>query len=171
MSKCGMSKCGLSKCGMSKCGLSKCGVSNVECKKFKYKNIKRDLKSRTLLFGSVLSCSYLLTSGVSECASCILGVGSSYIYIDSLCKYVDNIEYNPLAYQLCAPVLNCICMSLWNTYNEEILHIDYLTTFAGFLCYKLALCEFLLEAVKIDIQNSIEENKNKNKNKSKNENT
>lgn len=112
-----------------------------------YEKLKKNLKKSTLAYGSAIASSYFITQGADEGVSATLGAISSLVYMNSLSRHVDTIEESKFQKQLLVPLSTCIFETLWNRAPFGF-DFDYGATFAGFLAYKMALCEVLYEVVR-----------------------
>lgn len=120
------------------------------------KDVKRKLMKNTLGTGTTVTGLYFLTQPANIGASSLVGTVSSLTYVHLLSQYVENVENISFQKQLLVPVGMVIGESFWNHYHPSF-ELDFLTTFVGFFSYKLALFFFLLEIVKSDLMNGIEE--------------
>ena len=120
------------------------------------KDLKKKLMKNTLSTGTTVTGLYFLTQPANIGASSLVGTVSSLTYVHLLSQYVENVENTSFQKQLLVPVGMVLGESFWNQYHPSF-ELDFLATFVGFFSYKLALFFLLLEIVKSDLMNGIEE--------------
>jgi hypothetical protein len=120
------------------------------------KELKKKLLKNTFSTGTTVTGLYFLTQPANIGASSLIGTVSSLTYVHLLSQYVENVENSSFQKQLLVPVGMVLGESFWNQYHPSF-ELDFLTTFVGFFSYKLALFFFLLEIVKSDLMNGIED--------------
>lgn len=112
-----------------------------------YIKLKKRLNKSTLGYGSAIAASYFIAKGADEGVSATLGVLTSFAYLNSLSRHVDNIEHSPIQKQILFPVGTAIFETMWNR-APFAFDFDYSATFIGFLAYKFALTTVLFETVR-----------------------
>lgn len=121
-----------------------------------FKDLKKKLIKNTFSTGATVTGYYFLTHPANIGASSLVGTASSLAYVQLLSHYVENVENSSFQKQLVVPVGMILGESFWNHYHPAF-ELDFLTTFVGFFSYKLALFFLLLEIIKSDVMNGIEE--------------
>lgn len=120
------------------------------------KDVKKKLMKNTFSTGVTVTGYYFLTHPANIGVSSLVGTASSLAYVQLLSQYVENVENSSFQKQLVVPVGMVLGESFWNHYNPTF-ELDFLTTFVGFFSYKLALFFLLIEIVKGDVMNGIED--------------
>lgn len=115
--------------------------------KTEYEKLKTKLRSSTAAYGGAIAASYFITQGASEGVSATLGAVTSLTYLNSLTRFVDDIENSPLQTQILIPVGTVIFESFWNNAPFSF-DFDYGATFVGFLAYKFALTNVIFDMVR-----------------------
>ena len=112
-----------------------------------YENIKSKIKKSTLRYGAVVSTYHFIFHTPIDGISASLGTIASYVNIDSLSSYVDNIEKSfGLNKRLLVPTYLALFESMWNSHD---LPFDFNmgATLFGFLVYKMAFYQILAEEI------------------------
>ena len=110
-----------------------------------YEQIKSKIKKTTLRYGAAVSTYHFIFHTPIDGVSASIGTIASYIYVDSLSSYVDNIEKSQgLNKRLLVPTCLALGESLWNSTN---LPFDFNmgATLFGFLAYKMAFYQIVAE--------------------------
>ena len=122
-------------------------VSKLDNGNREYEKLKKRLRKSTASYGAVLSTASFITQGSDKGLSMTLGVLTSYTYLSSLEKYVDDIETSGFPNQFLVPVSIAAFEVIWNSAPFSF-DFDYGSTFIGFLSYKFAIINVLYETVK-----------------------
>ena len=122
-------------------------VSKLDNGNKEYEKLKKRLRKSTIGYGTALSTASFITQGSDKGLSMTLGVLTSYTYLSSLEKYVDNIETSGFPNQFSAPLSVAAFEVFWNSAPFSF-DFDYGSTFLGFLSYKFAIINVLYETVK-----------------------
>ena len=112
-----------------------------------YEQIKSKIKKTTLRYGAAVSTYHFIFHTPIDGISASLGTIASYVYIDSLSSYVDNIEKSfGLNKRLLVPTCLALFESMWNSHD---LPFDFNmgATLLGFLVYKMAFYQILAEEI------------------------
>lgn len=115
-----------------------------------YEQIKSKIKKTTLRYGAAVSTYHFIFHTPVDGISASVGTLASYIYVDSLSSYVDNIEKaQGLNKRLLVPTILALSESLW---NSSSLPFDFNmgATLFGFLAYKMAFYQIVAEELLID---------------------
>ena len=115
-----------------------------------YEHIKTKIKKTTLRYGAAISTYHFIFHTPVDGISASIGTLASYIYVDSLSSYVDNIEKaQGLNKRLLVPTILALSESLW---NSSSLPFDFNmgATLIGFLAYKMAFYQIVAEELLID---------------------
>ena len=115
-----------------------------------YEHIKTKIKKTTLRYGAAISTYHFIFHTPVDGISASVGTLASYIYVDSLSYYVDNIEKaQGLNKRLLVPTILALSESLW---NSSSLPFDFNmgATLIGFLAYKMAFYQIVAEELLID---------------------
>jgi len=115
-----------------------------------YEQIKSKIKKTTLRYGAAISTYHFIFHTPVDGISASVGTLASYIYVDSLSSYVDNIEKaQGLNKRLLVPTILALSESMWNSSN---LPFDFNmgATLFGFLAYKMAFYQIVAEEILID---------------------
>ena len=110
-----------------------------------YEQIKSKIKKTTLRYGAAVSTYHFIFHTPVDGISASIGTIASYIYVDSLSTYVDNIEkIQGLNKRLLVPTFLALSESTWNSMN---LPFDFNmgATLFGFLAYKMAFYQIVAE--------------------------
>jgi len=110
-----------------------------------YEQIKSKIKKTTLRYGAAVSTYHFIFHTPVDGISASIGTVASYIYVDSLSTYVDNIEkIQGLNKRLLVPTFLALGESMWNSMN---LPFDFNmgATLFGFLAYKMAFYQIVAE--------------------------
>ncbi len=110
-----------------------------------YEQIKSKIKKTTLRYGAAGSTYHFIFHTPVDGISASIGTIASYIYVDSLSTYVDNIEkIQGLNKRLLVPTFLALSESTWNSMN---LPFDFNmgATLFGFLAYKMAFYQIVAE--------------------------
>lgn len=129
-----------------------------DARRLSYPQLKKQLCSNTIKTGIVLS-SYYFFNDFDKGLSMTIGATASTIYIYSLCNYVDKITEKPSNFQLLVPLGTNMLEYIINTSQDQV-HLDYLTTFIGFVSYKMAILTVLLDEISIMIKDDLDEQNN-----------
>ena len=122
-------------------------VSKLDNGNREYEKLKKRLRKSTASYGAVLSTASFITQGSDKGLSMTLGVLTSYTYLSSLEKYVDDIETSGFPNQFLVPISIAAVEVIWNSAPFSF-DFDYGSTFIGFLSYKFAIINVLYETVK-----------------------
>ena len=98
-------------------------------------------------YGAAVSTYHFIFHTTVDGVSASLGTVASYIYVNSLSSYVDNIERLPgLNKRLLVPTCLALAESMWNTVD---LPFDFNmgATLFGFLSYKVAFYQIVAEEI------------------------
>ena len=112
-----------------------------------YEDIKTKIKKSTLRYGAAVSTYHFIFHTPVDGVSASLGIIASYVYVDSLSSYVDNIEKSfGLNKRLLVPTCLALFESMWNSHD---LPFDFNmgATLLGFLVYKMAFYQILAEEI------------------------
>ena len=120
-----------------------------------YSKIKSSFKKDTLKVGIVVSGYYFIAQGIPLGLSSLLGSTASFVYVNMLSKYVDNLENGSKPNHILIPLCMTLSEVLWNRHHPE-LQLDFITTYIGFFSYKLALFKIMYDAIRYDIMDMIE---------------
>ncbi len=115
-----------------------------------YEQIKSKIKKTTLRYGAAISTYHFIFHTPVDGISASVGTLASYIYVDSLSSYVDNIEKaQGLNKRLLVPTILALSESMW---NSSSLPFDFNmgATLFGFLAYKMAFYQIVAEEILID---------------------
>ncbi len=115
-----------------------------------YEHIKSKIKKTTLRYGAAISTYHFIFHTPVDGISASIGTLASYIYVDSLSSYVDNIEKKQgLNKRLLVPTFLALSESVW---NSSSLPFDFNmgATLFGFLAYKMAFYQIVAEELLID---------------------
>tara|TARA_B100001113_G_scaffold46084_1_gene32722 strand:+ start:13 stop:468 length:456 start_codon:yes stop_codon:yes gene_type:complete len=115
-----------------------------------YEQIKSKIKKTTLRYGAAISTYHFIFHTPIDGISASVGTLASYIYVDSLSSYVDNIEKTQgLNKRLLVPTCLALSESMW---NSSSLPFDFNmgATLFGFLAYKMAFYQIVAEEILID---------------------
>jgi len=137
---------------------SKTKPDTNDARRLSYPQLKKQLCSNTIKTGIVLS-SYYFFNDFDKGLSMTIGATASTIYIYSLCNYVDKITEKPSNFQLLVPLGTNMLEYIINTSQDQV-HLDYLTTFIGFMSYKIAILTVLLDEISIMIKDDLVEHNN-----------
>ncbi len=108
-----------------------------------YENIKSKIKKSTLKYGTAVSTYHFIFHTPIDGISASLGTIVSYIYVDSLSSYVDNIEKSfGLNKRLLVPTCLALFESMWNS-RDLPFDFNMGATLFGFLVYKMAFYQIL----------------------------
>lgn len=121
------------------------------------KYVKKKLIRNTFKTGAAVTGYYFLTHPANIGTSSLIGSVSSLAYVHFLSQYVENIESRGFQKQLMIPVGMILSETVWNQYHPTF-ELDFLTTLVGFFSYKIGLLYILLDIIKDDVINGIEEN-------------
>mgnify|MGYP001167875768 FL=1 len=112
-----------------------------------YEKIKSKIKKTTLQYGVAVSTYHFIFHTPVDGISASLGTIASYIYVDSLSSYVDNIERVPgLNKRLLVPTCLALAESMWNT-TDLPFDFNMGATLFGFLSYKIAFYQIVAEEI------------------------
>jgi len=115
-----------------------------------YEQIKSKIKKTTLRYGAAVSTYHFIFHTPVDGISASVGTLASYIYVDSLSSYVDNIEKaQGLNKRLLVPTILALSESLWNSSNFPF-DFNMGATLIGFLAYKMAFYQIVAEELLID---------------------
>ena len=115
-----------------------------------YEQIKSKIKKTTLRYGAAISTYHFIFHTPVDGISASVGTLASYIYVDSLSSYVDNIEKaQGLNKRLLVPTILALSESLWNSSNFPF-DFNIGATLIGFLAYKMAFYQIVAEEILID---------------------
>jgi|TARA_B100000902_G_C27045731_1_gene781590 hypothetical protein len=112
-----------------------------------YEQFKSKIKKSTLQYGAIVSTYHFIFHTPIDGVSASLGTIASYIYVDSLSTYVDNIERSfNLNKRLLVPTSLALAESIWNSSG---LPFDFNmgATLFGFLVYKMAFYQIVAEEI------------------------
>ena len=115
-----------------------------------YEQIKSKIKKTTLRYGAAISTYHFIFHTPVDGISASVGTLASYIYVDSLSSYVDNIEKaQGLNKRLLVPTILALSESMW---NSSSLPFDFNmgATLFGFLAYKMAFYQIVAEEILMD---------------------
>ena len=128
-------------------------------RRLSYPQLKKQLCSNTIKTGIVLSSYYFCNEGFDKGISMSIGATASSLYMYLLCNYVDKITEKPSNFQLLVPLGYNMLEYIINTSQDQV-HLDFLTTFVGFMSYKIAIFTILIDEVSIMIKDDLVELKN-----------
>ena len=112
-----------------------------------YEKIKDKIKKSTLQYGVAVSTYHFIFHTPIDGISASLGTIASYMYVDSLSSYVDNIEKIPgLNKRLLLPTCLALAESVWNS-NDLPFDFNMGATLFGFLAYKMAFYQIVAEEI------------------------
>jgi len=112
-----------------------------------YENIKSKIKKSTLRYGAAVSTYHFIFHTPIDGISASLGTIASYVYIDSLSSYVDNIEKSfGLNKRLLVPTCLALFESVWNS-RDLPFDFNMGATLFGFFVYKMAFYQILAEEI------------------------
>jgi hypothetical protein len=112
-----------------------------------YEKIKSKIKKTTLQYGVAVSTYHFIFHTPVDGVSASLGTVASYMYVDSLSSYVDNIEKLPgLNKRLLLPTCLALAESVWNS-NDLPFDFNMGATLFGFLAYKMAFYQIVAEEI------------------------
>ena len=112
-----------------------------------YEKIKDKIKKTTLQYGVAVSTYHFIFHTPVDGVSASLGTVASYMYVDSLSSYVDNIEKLPgLNKRLLLPTCLALAESVWNS-NDLPFDFNMGATLFGFLAYKMAFYQIVAEEI------------------------
>jgi len=112
-----------------------------------YEQFKSKIKKSTLQYGAIVSTYHFIFHTPIDGVSASLGTIASYIYVDSLSTYVDNIERSfNLNKRLLVPTSLALAESIWNS-SELPFDFNMGATLFGFLVYKMAFYQIVAEEI------------------------
>ena len=112
-----------------------------------YEKIKSKIKKTTLQYGVAVSTYHFIFHTPVDGVSASLGTIASYMYVDSLSSYVDNIEKLPgLNKRLLLPTCLALAESVWNS-KDLPFDFNMGATLFGFLAYKTAFYQIVAEEI------------------------
>jgi len=112
-----------------------------------YEQFKSKIKKSTLQYGAIVSTYHFIFHTPIDGVSASLGSIASYIYVDSLSTYVDNIERSfNLNKRLLVPTSLALAESIWNS-SELPFDFNMGATLFGFLVYKMAFYQIVAEEI------------------------
>ena len=112
-----------------------------------YEKIKSKLKKSTLQYGAAISTYHFIFHTPLDGVSASLGTIASYMYVDSLTSYVDNIEKIPgLNKRLLVPTCLALAESMWNSADVPF-EFNMGATLFGFLAYKIAFYQIIAKEI------------------------
>ena len=112
-----------------------------------YEKIKDKIKKSTLQYGVAVSTYHFIFHTPVDGISASLRTIASYMYVDSLSSYVDNIEKIPgLNKRLLLPTRLALAESVWNS-NDLPFDFNMGATLFGFLAYKMAFYQIVAEEI------------------------
>jgi hypothetical protein len=112
-----------------------------------YEKIKDKIKKSTLQYSVAVSTYHFIFHTPIDGISASLGTIASYMYVDSLSSYVDNIEKIPgLNKRLLLPTCLALAESVWNS-NDLPFDFNMGATLFGFLAYKMAFYQIVAEEI------------------------
>ena len=112
-----------------------------------YEKIKSKIKKTTLQYGVAVSTYHFIFHTPVDGVSASLGTITSYMYVDSLSSYVDNIEKLPgLNKRLLLPTCLALAESVWNS-KDLPFDFNMGATLFGFLAYKMAFYQIVAEEI------------------------
>ena len=112
-----------------------------------YEKIKSKIKKTTLQYGVAVSTYHFIFHTPVDGVSASLGTIASYMYVDSLSSYVDNIEKLPgLNKRLLLPTCLALAESVWNS-KDLPFDFNMGATSFGFLAYKMAFYQIVAEEI------------------------
>jgi hypothetical protein len=112
-----------------------------------YEKIKSKIKKTTLQYGVAVSTYHFIFHTPVDGVSASLGTIASYMYVNSLSSYVDNIEKLPgLNKRLLLPTCLALAESVWNS-NDLPFDFNMGATLFGFLAYKMAFYQIVAEEI------------------------
>ena len=112
-----------------------------------YENIKSKIKKSTLRYGAAVSTYHFIFHTPIDGISASLGTIASYVYIDSLSSYVDNIEKSfGLNKRLLVPTCLALFESVWNS-RDLPFDFNMGATLFRFFVYKMAFYQILAEEI------------------------
>ena len=123
-------------------------------KRLSYPQLKKQLCSNTVKTGIVLSSYYFYNEGFDKGISMSIGATASTLYMYLLCNFVDKITEKPSNFQLLVPLGTNMLEYIINA-SQDRVHLDYLTTFIGFLSYKMAILTVLFDEVSMMIKDDL----------------
>jgi len=128
--------------------------SGGDSRRLSYPQLKKQLCSNTIKTGLVLSSYYFYNEGFDKGISMSIGATASTLYMYLLCNYVDKITEKPSNFQLLVPFGANMLEYIINASQDQV-HLDYLTTFIGFVSYKIAILTVLFDEVSIMIKDDL----------------
>jgi len=112
-----------------------------------YEKIKSKIKKTTLQYGVAVSTYHFIFHTPVDGVSASLGTIASYMYVNSLSSYVDNIEKLPgLNKRLLLPTCLALAESVWNS-KDLPFDFNMGATLFGFLAYKMAFYQIVAEEI------------------------
>ena len=98
-------------------------------------------------YGVAVSTYHFIFHTPVDGVSASLGTIASYMYVDSLSSYVDNIEKLPgLNKRLLLPTCLALAESVWNS-KDLPFDFNMGATLFGFLAYKMAFYQIVAEEI------------------------
>jgi len=112
-----------------------------------YEDIKTKIKNSTLKYGTAISTYHFIFLTPIDGISASLGTLTSYLYVNSLSSYVDNIERSVgLNRRLLVPTFVALFESIWNS-SDLPFDFNMGATLFGFFAYKMAFYQIIAEEI------------------------
>nr|QOR60336.1 hypothetical protein [Bathycoccus sp. RCC716 virus 2] len=112
-----------------------------------YEYFKSKIKKSTLQYGAIVSTYHFMFHTPIDGISASIGTVASYIYVNSLSEYVDNIERSfNLNRRLLVPTSLALAESMWNS-SDFPFDFNMGATLFGFLVYKIAFYQIVAEEI------------------------